>query len=686
SPNQRAKDRRFGLVDIRSGDQGANLDVYHFFRIQWPIAEDSITFVWNLPQGATAILQESVDEDDGEISRFMTVMAGFGSAVLTDSTVTDFRLAVTYDDVISTINVAPRAIDDIVSTLPNRPVTVFPLFNDEDDDGDPLALLSYTQPDHGDATSPRIDAIQYIPFPTFAGVDTLEYVVRDPAGGLDTALVVIRVTEDAGNPPLAITTRADAVLRDTRFTVNVEIGSPVLPLDGLLGAAVELRFDPEVLAVIPESIVPGGFMGRDLITLDPVLDPLEGSLALSVARRRDDAGVSGSGSMARISFVVLPSAAAGPTIIDIVDVLAVDTLGNEIAVTPVAGAIEIVEPLIVWPGRTGFDLFVTSTDVFPIGDCYGVSGPTRPDGVGTAWQPREVMSWYFPVGESRCTAQAVSDPATADANGDGFIDALDVEAISDNFGLSLPTAPKVRARTTAPVDSSYVPISPIGAEFSLDVTLGTAGTPVANLVGVAASLTLDPGVLSLAGVEGGSSLDDGDLLSFEHFDPATGEVETALVRKRGSEPFNASGTVIKVRVEVTAPMTEPAKIVLSSVHTNVEGAGVVAVTTEPAGVSEPVVVSNGVSAQLPDQLGVASLYPNPVTTTATVGVEVPAAGDLRLTLFDALGRRVAVPFAGRVTAGRYTLPVDASHLPSGTYFLRLESEGQQVTVPMVHVR
>jgi hypothetical protein len=65
--------------------------------------------------------------------------------------------------------------------------------------------------------------------------------------------------------------------------------------------------------------------------------------------------------------------------------------------------------------------------------------------------------------------------------------------------------------------------------------------------------------------------------------------------------------------------------------------------------------------------------PNPVRQTATVRYAVPDRQGFELHLYDVLGRRVRTLDAG-TQEGRHTVQLDASDLPSGTYFLRLEAE------------
>ena len=65
--------------------------------------------------------------------------------------------------------------------------------------------------------------------------------------------------------------------------------------------------------------------------------------------------------------------------------------------------------------------------------------------------------------------------------------------------------------------------------------------------------------------------------------------------------------------------------------------------------------------------------PNPVRQTATIRYAVPNRQRLAIHLYDVLGRRVQTLDNGP-RKGRHAARLDASDLPSGTYFLRLEAE------------
>ncbi|MBS1262315.1 MAG: Bacillopeptidase F [Calditrichaeota bacterium] len=63
-------------------------------------------------------------------------------------------------------------------------------------------------------------------------------------------------------------------------------------------------------------------------------------------------------------------------------------------------------------------------------------------------------------------------------------------------------------------------------------------------------------------------------------------------------------------------------------------------------------------------------YPNPFNPATTISLALPEAGDVRVAVFNALGREVAELQNGRLAAGEHAFTFDASGLASGIYFVR----------------
>jgi len=79
-------------------------------------------------------------------------------------------------------------------------------------------------------------------------------------------------------------------------------------------------------------------------------------------------------------------------------------------------------------------------------------------------------------------------------------------------------------------------------------------------------------------------------------------------------------------------------------------------------------------------------YPNPFNPATTIGYRTPASGNARLVIYDLLGRTIGTLAEGRQNPGEHTITWDATGIPAGVYFCRLEAEGVVRTIRLVVVR
>jgi len=76
-------------------------------------------------------------------------------------------------------------------------------------------------------------------------------------------------------------------------------------------------------------------------------------------------------------------------------------------------------------------------------------------------------------------------------------------------------------------------------------------------------------------------------------------------------------------------------------------------------------------------------FPNPATGSTSLIINLPAASEIRLTLFDIYGRAVEELASGYFVAGRHLITTTLKHLAPGRYFYRLETENINETRSMV---
>ena len=78
-----------------------------------------------------------------------------------------------------------------------------------------------------------------------------------------------------------------------------------------------------------------------------------------------------------------------------------------------------------------------------------------------------------------------------------------------------------------------------------------------------------------------------------------------------------------------------------------------------------------ISVPIPDEITLASPYPNPFNNQTTIQFSLPTADNVLLKVFDVQGREVTTLVNGWMNAGNHQAVFNAQLLPSGVYFVRL---------------
>jgi len=93
-----------------------------------------------------------------------------------------------------------------------------------------------------------------------------------------------------------------------------------------------------------------------------------------------------------------------------------------------------------------------------------------------------------------------------------------------------------------------------------------------------------------------------------------------------------------------------------------------------------------IGSETPQKITLSANYPNPFNPVTTIRYELPVNSNVRLEVFDILGRRVAVLVDGMIEAGIHEAAFDASTLASGVYLYRLSTADFVQTRQMVLVK
>ncbi|ARA94937.1 hypothetical protein AWN76_018430 [Rhodothermaceae bacterium RA] len=84
--------------------------------------------------------------------------------------------------------------------------------------------------------------------------------------------------------------------------------------------------------------------------------------------------------------------------------------------------------------------------------------------------------------------------------------------------------------------------------------------------------------------------------------------------------------------------------------------------------------------------GVVAGYPNPFREQTALSYDLPAAGPVRLVVYDLMGREIATLVDALQAAGRHTVRWDAAARPPGLYLARLQTPAGTAVRTLVRVQ
>lgn len=89
---------------------------------------------------------------------------------------------------------------------------------------------------------------------------------------------------------------------------------------------------------------------------------------------------------------------------------------------------------------------------------------------------------------------------------------------------------------------------------------------------------------------------------------------------------------------------------------------------------------------IPNEYSLFQNYPNPFNPSTVISFGIPKAGNVKLIVYDNLGREVEILVDDFKSAGAYDISFDASSLASGIYFYKLETQDFTETKKMLLIK
>lgn len=343
----------------------------------------------------------------------------------------------------------------------------------------------------------------------------------------------------------------------------------------------------------------------------------------------------------------------------------------------------------VFPGDADNNGIVNNLDVLNIGYALGTYGPSR---LETGAQPgietfTVLWSDYFPQGLNF---------AFSDADGNGWVNYLDIATVSANYGLENPNGsetvnfypgiPGVHAPLY--LDKSEVPDFPTeGSYFEIPVYLGTEDIPLESFQGIAFTIEYDPEfIAAIYFVAEEDSWITGGVGCFDFQAPESelGIKEIALSRKGMSavEGQGKIGTLSLIVIDdlgtLLASPTDSSNVIVNirnikSVNADFWSVPIVSDSVNLM-IYGPEALPVGLNEPLEESI---KLFPNPARNYFYIESGIPLT---RLELFNTLGESV---LARRIEESYFYEIKNLEKWSPGIYFLRIHTEQGTLTKKVI---
>ncbi|HMQ49313.1 MAG TPA: T9SS type A sorting domain-containing protein [Saprospiraceae bacterium] len=333
----------------------------------------------------------------------------------------------------------------------------------------------------------------------------------------------------------------------------------------------------------------------------------------------------------------------------------------------------------VWPGDTDTSALVNHYDVLNLGLAYGQSGPPRV-GATIDWEAQPAEDWpQSTIGGTNFKH--------IDTNGDGQIDVQDTSAISQNWDLMHNFSSPAFENRQGAVPFYVQPDTIVpGSTISLPIILGEENLPVEGVYGLAFSIAYDPeivvdGSALMAYAPSWLGVPGSDLIVMQRNYNDAGRLDIGITRIDGIEVagFGEIGQLI-ISIEEDIFLRHPdfgenGETYFEIKHVRLIDLDEAVILTNNNATVAPVLSGSATT----DWEAAISVHPNPLKDHLYIHF---SNGILKSAqLFSPQGQQLIDWTERDLTNG----PLALSHIKSGVYFLRIETDKglvqQKIVIP-----
>ncbi len=330
----------------------------------------------------------------------------------------------------------------------------------------------------------------------------------------------------------------------------------------------------------------------------------------------------------------------------------------------------------VWAGDANDDGVANNFDILAVGLGFGEAGPPRIN-ASINWYPQPATNWLqdittFTTNDGGITFDSITVNAKhADCDGNGIIGGSDIDAISQNYGLTHAKNTFPKAAADAPAITFSLPeMIPANTWISVDVLLGSEEQLAEDVYGLAFTIDYDSDVVQLGSVsvdfDTNSWFDGGENISLFQDFGENGKLDIGYSRTDG-QSISGYGKIATFSIFVIDNIA--GKKMGAEIPFNISASNALMVNNEGFTQALNTEPAESVVTDIDDlDLSSVSLYPNP--SSDKVQVNFGTVNIQSLQVFNSIGQIVLQKsFDG---TSRATV-LEVNDWGEGLYFVRFQT-------------